>query len=479
MERLKKAAAGLKNKLQKTDSEKLVISAIKGNEVTLKTTYYSIADLTYSYEECKNITKVIWTNLSPDEKNAEKVLKTLQLVEALLKLAHPSCISELRTGVGKIRSFLDFYSEGKGLDYGGTVRELARKILQLMGNDQILEEERETARKQRERSVGFSSDQYSNGNMSRKNELMEGSSKNNGYAQSAAWYEQGKINLGPDQSYVPPVPEKKQDFSKAQTEKNDLFSGMVFKQENKKEKVEVPVNKGFDIFQEQKKEKVEAPVNKDSDIFQENKKETAPTRKKISIGELNLGPTKTISKNEGLPPVFESSLGDLFGVQYTPQKPSKEPEKIDLFSMLSNKNPLPQPEKTQTPIVEPKKLFGIPLKSQKAENPIISTPKPSQPPDYFDILSLKTDFSSESKKISEKTTENPQTFPMVFKPIIAYKLSDPFDFNSEYPTLIQPEKPQAKKIPIKNLEASLMNIDDLLGSLSNSIGPRALDNIEL
>ena len=66
------------------------------------------------------------------------------------------------------------------------------------------------------------------------------------------------------------------------------------------------------------------------------------------------------------------------------------------------------------------------------------------------------------------------------QPIIKYNNSpDPFDFEQTFPNIQPINKTPPKPIISQNLEASLMNIDDLVISLSKSVGPRTLDSIKL
>ena len=567
MERLKKVASDLKHKIGKSDSEKLVLSVIKGNEVPLKTSYYTIADMTYSSENFSMVLRVIWENLGPEERDVNKLVKTLQLVDSLVKLAHPCFITELRSNVQKFRAFLDFYNEGRSLDYGGTVRELARKILQMLNNEKALEEERESAKKQRERSVGISSDQYYNKESLKRTENAEGYTGKTSYSAPVNWYDQAKINLGPDQSYVPPVVEANKEGGidkdregtgkRQSVTKSDLFSGMSLKQEPQKTKTDMVTGqygrenreKEIDIFAVSggmQRNGGEAKIETGGDIFQlalitEKIEVSAPIRKKLTIGELQISssrpaPKPEISFNEApqpFPAVFEENLPkqkqpDLFGMPVKAQAPPQaapnpqHAQKIDPFSFLSS------PTETQSKISQPKqpepvshdkgKLFGIPLKSNKTEHqasnshPIfppgpnsISQPKQSSnaTPDYFDLLTLQvkpeasgnvkmTNFQKKEEyhpysntfintdpSMLRMKTEYPYQTQQLFKPVVAYNSSDPFDFNSVYPTLEVANKPQPPKVPMQNLEASLMNIDDLAISLSKSIGPRALDSIEL
>ena len=63
MERIKKAAFDLKQKLGSSDAEKLVSSVLKTNEVPLKGTFYEIADKTFSSTDSKIIFRMAFASL--------------------------------------------------------------------------------------------------------------------------------------------------------------------------------------------------------------------------------------------------------------------------------------------------------------------------------------------------------------------------------------------------------------------------------
>ena len=233
MERIKKAAFDLKQKLGSSDAEKLVSSVLKTNEVPLKGTFYEIADKTFSSTDSKIIFRMAFASLIENNANTIKVLRSLQLIDSLAKLASVSFVNDIKNSTNKIRAFVDYFVEGKNSEHCGVVRDLAQKLLHMLGNPDVLETERENAKKQRERSVGFSSDQYSNGNNPKNYENYE--AKERGlYEPPGEWYEKAKINYVNDQKYVPPshLAEEKPSSYELNS-KNNLFTGLQFKQEIK------------------------------------------------------------------------------------------------------------------------------------------------------------------------------------------------------------------------------------------------------
>lgn len=116
--------------------------------------------------------KYIWKCLNSDNKDWRRVLKvflnnlyfnqTIALIEYLIKNGAPRCIGEFKDEIFKIRTFNDFYILESGADRGASsnyyllvkVREKTKTVLDLLANEKQIEEERENAKKIKERLNG-------------------------------------------------------------------------------------------------------------------------------------------------------------------------------------------------------------------------------------------------------------------------------------------------------------------------------------
>ncbi|CAG9312907.1 unnamed protein product [Blepharisma stoltei] len=162
MESLKKAAVNFKDKLTKTGLERLIIeSTMNDDAIPPKTTQLAIADRTISQIDIETIMRVLWENLKSPEREWKKINKTLCLIHSLLLSGSPRMVNELRDSAHKLKGFETFsYRENGVIEKGGPVRDKARQISYLLANAGLLEEERENSRRNREKYVGISSDEY-------------------------------------------------------------------------------------------------------------------------------------------------------------------------------------------------------------------------------------------------------------------------------------------------------------------------------
>jgi ENTH domain len=539
METLKKAASGLKHKLSRSEAEKLTERTVKGNGVLLKNTYYDIADKTYSAEDSKSIIKIIFSVLTPDEKDVSKILRALQLSDSLIKLGSPLFINDARSGLVRYRNFINFCAEGKSPETNSSVREYTKKILAMLTDNQILENERENARKLKEKSVGYSSEQYGNRNFMDAGKLAASdyvSSEIGDYKPPASWYDEAKINLNyePKHNTLSSVPNelfkdsagRYHEHKSVGNAKNDIFSGMNFKKDTQKNKT--------DIF---------------SDLEIKNKKieDVQPTfQVKNNTNEQNK-PEFDIFQTKTLNSVFpEDTLVKISLPK--PQESQKFNPPKEIFGLSTSKNTslvsnsIDKPEESSNIIIQSEfpvtkatenlsskksdgnTLFGVPLKVKTDSktpatiNPLPSTLQKDVKTDLNlnksvstnDLLNIEIKFTDHipyKTESSHYSSLNPTIIPLDLYPnqynttkIIKnpidqnifnnmsmknplnsqnqFKVPDPFNFDLNFPVLNIPEK-SSKKILPQNLEASLMNIDELSSSLSNSIGPRTLDSIKL
>eukprot|EP01015_Nassula_variabilis_P036135 TRINITY_DN924_c0_g1_i6.p1 TRINITY_DN924_c0_g1~~TRINITY_DN924_c0_g1_i6.p1 ORF type:complete len:672 (+),score=132.04 TRINITY_DN924_c0_g1_i6:584-2599(+) len=102
--------------------------------------------------------KYIWKRLSQKDKQWRRILKTLNLVEYLLKNGSPRCLHEFKDEIYTLRSFQDYYLIEGEFDRGASIKERAKVVIDLLSDQQKLDREREQQRslKGRLQSAGFS-----------------------------------------------------------------------------------------------------------------------------------------------------------------------------------------------------------------------------------------------------------------------------------------------------------------------------------
>jgi len=114
-----------------------------------------IARDSFDYERYSTITRIIWESLSNQRPAAWRVIfKALTLLEHLIKNGSERCVDDVRNHSHVLRSLFNFnYYEGT-VDRGIGVREKSKQIVELVGDDERVREERTKARQLREKFGG-------------------------------------------------------------------------------------------------------------------------------------------------------------------------------------------------------------------------------------------------------------------------------------------------------------------------------------
>eukprot|EP01017_Pseudomicrothorax_dubius_P016135 TRINITY_DN1834_c0_g1_i17.p1 TRINITY_DN1834_c0_g1~~TRINITY_DN1834_c0_g1_i17.p1 ORF type:complete len:646 (+),score=164.27 TRINITY_DN1834_c0_g1_i17:160-2097(+) len=112
---------------------------------------YEIADHSHNYEDFNVITKYIWKKLQKKDKKWRCTLKSLSLIEYLLKNGSSRCIQEFKDEIYLIQSFQEFQLLEGVSDRGAAIREKVKGILELLKDSSKLEQEREAEKKLREK----------------------------------------------------------------------------------------------------------------------------------------------------------------------------------------------------------------------------------------------------------------------------------------------------------------------------------------
>eukprot|EP00435_Cladocopium_sp_Y103_P021151 s4476_g5.t1 len=118
---------------------------------------HDIARASFDFQEYGVIITEIWTGLQESKSRWRRVLKTLNLLEFLIKNGSERIIDEVRREQFKVRPLMDFSYSEDGKDKGASVREKAKAILELLNDNDMLRSEREKARTHREKFMGMSS----------------------------------------------------------------------------------------------------------------------------------------------------------------------------------------------------------------------------------------------------------------------------------------------------------------------------------
>ena len=110
---------------------------------------------TFDYEKFAVISQLMWEAMENQRPAAWRVVfKGLTLLEHLIKNGSERCVDDARGHGHSLKSLLQFnYYEGT-IDRGLGVREKSKQILEILGDDERIREERQKARKLREKFGG-------------------------------------------------------------------------------------------------------------------------------------------------------------------------------------------------------------------------------------------------------------------------------------------------------------------------------------
>eukprot|EP00638_Chattonella_subsalsa_P004933 CAMPEP_0117757266 /NCGR_PEP_ID=MMETSP0947-20121206/14621_1 /TAXON_ID=44440 /ORGANISM="Chattonella subsalsa, Strain CCMP2191" /LENGTH=739 /DNA_ID=CAMNT_0005577111 /DNA_START=101 /DNA_END=2320 /DNA_ORIENTATION=+ len=150
----------------KNDTEKRVYEALSNkNWGASSSLMQEIARDTFDFEKYPSITKLIWAALDAPGRSWRQVFKGLTLLEFLIKNGSERIIEDSRDHMHRIRMLQNFnYTDTTAnIDRGQGVREKSKQVVDLLASNENIREEREKARRLRNKYVGVSNDSYSGG----------------------------------------------------------------------------------------------------------------------------------------------------------------------------------------------------------------------------------------------------------------------------------------------------------------------------
>eukprot|EP00566_Odontella_aurita_P028098 CAMPEP_0113531822 /NCGR_PEP_ID=MMETSP0015_2-20120614/3708_1 /TAXON_ID=2838 /ORGANISM="Odontella" /LENGTH=189 /DNA_ID=CAMNT_0000430697 /DNA_START=135 /DNA_END=701 /DNA_ORIENTATION=+ /assembly_acc=CAM_ASM_000160 len=119
---------------------------------------------TYDYDKFPIICRIVWDSIENQRPAGWRVVfKGLTLLEHLVKNGSERCVDDARNHSHSLRALHRFnYYEGT-VDRGVGVREKSKQIVDLLGDDERIREERQKARQMREKFGGAQSTASSSG----------------------------------------------------------------------------------------------------------------------------------------------------------------------------------------------------------------------------------------------------------------------------------------------------------------------------
>lgn len=439
MEKIKNFASGLKSKFVKSDVEKLLSVALNSADPPSMKIYSDLAEKSHCQEDCKVIIRVLSENIVPGNKDLNKTLKSLLLCEALCSLSSLSFINDLKACVVKLKVLVDFYPEDKPLELTGFIRESARKVVELLTDEDFLMAERQKSALERSKLP-----QATQSTEPRAELALNEETKNsqNYLPPSNCWYETAKVLVAEPVAY--PCPDltsiEKMQFVRNVPESSvktqSIFSGLKTRDQKilneKVEKVE-------------KVEKMENFVRIESktDIFDSTKAKTT----NLSSGNLFGVPLKAKFANS---------------TSAKKEEPAVKEEKVNgVFDSINQKNQVSAEVNGNSSLLD---LMQLQL-------------------NFDDNFKVK-DLSGQSGNIIHKVqkSENSNTFKKVEEKTDFGAAKSGYNnclFDAEFPLVFKDEVKPVEKKEVRNLEKTLINLEDLDFSLSKSVVPRRVMNNRL
>lgn len=145
-DQFKSKALQLKEKIIKNPLHKLLSEATSDENWNAPTkTLQEIADKTKESDGLAEVMKYLTSKLRTDDLKWRRLLKTLNLVDYLLRNASQRCLEELKDEKYIIAKFQSYEKNDNGVDRGQAIKEAAKSIVDLINDTEKLEQERERA----------------------------------------------------------------------------------------------------------------------------------------------------------------------------------------------------------------------------------------------------------------------------------------------------------------------------------------------
>eukprot|EP00933_Yihiella_yeosuensis_P042804 TRINITY_DN3746_c9_g1_i1.p1 TRINITY_DN3746_c9_g1~~TRINITY_DN3746_c9_g1_i1.p1 ORF type:complete len:585 (-),score=148.85 TRINITY_DN3746_c9_g1_i1:66-1727(-) len=145
-----------------------------------------------SYKYRQKIMQRTWENLQGNQEKWRRILKTLIMVEYLLKNGTEQILPEVQSEQMCIRRLTSYQCKEDGLDRGTGVREKAECLLKLLNDKELLKTEREQAKQHRAKLHGNGSTSVSGGG--------RGHSSSDGFGHSGSGFSSGRGNISSSQA---------------------------------------------------------------------------------------------------------------------------------------------------------------------------------------------------------------------------------------------------------------------------------------
>ncbi|ELR15369.1 ENTH domain containing protein [Acanthamoeba castellanii str. Neff] len=119
----------------------------------------SLAQASFSYADLPIVMNTLWRRMADTGKDWRHVYKSMIVLDFLIKHGSEQAIREMRYHIVDLQNLTSFqYMDENYQDVGQSVRERAKKVLELLHDERRMKEERDKAQKNRNKYQGYGSD---------------------------------------------------------------------------------------------------------------------------------------------------------------------------------------------------------------------------------------------------------------------------------------------------------------------------------
>eukprot|EP00516_Mucochytrium_quahogii_P000376 CAMPEP_0203748108 /NCGR_PEP_ID=MMETSP0098-20131031/3067_1 /ASSEMBLY_ACC=CAM_ASM_000208 /TAXON_ID=96639 /ORGANISM=" , Strain NY0313808BC1" /LENGTH=613 /DNA_ID=CAMNT_0050636729 /DNA_START=150 /DNA_END=1991 /DNA_ORIENTATION=- len=145
--------------VSKTETEKKLGEALSNENWGASTTLLrEIANLTHDWAEYSVVMREVFGTLQLPPKCWRQIFKALTLLEYLVKNGAEKCVQEARDRVHQVRTLTGFSYYYEGGEKGTGVREKAKQLVELLGDSDMIKDERDKAKELRDKYTGIGRD---------------------------------------------------------------------------------------------------------------------------------------------------------------------------------------------------------------------------------------------------------------------------------------------------------------------------------
>ncbi|XP_050299497.1 uncharacterized protein LOC126738285 [Anthonomus grandis grandis] len=118
-----------------------------------------LAHATFTYEHFSEVMSMLWKRMLEDDKQWRRTYKSLLVLSYLIKNGSEQVVVSARDHIYHLRNLENYtFIDSSGKDQGANIRQTVKKLINLLGHNDLLREERKKAKKNRGKYIGIGSE---------------------------------------------------------------------------------------------------------------------------------------------------------------------------------------------------------------------------------------------------------------------------------------------------------------------------------